>query len=266
MRSRKIYGLLLVGTVLVYSCQKVISVNLNDASPQIVIEGNVYNTAGPYQVQITKTVNFDQDNTFPAVSGASVQITDQTSGTTDALTETTAGIYTTHTLQGVPGHTYQLNIVAQGQTYTALSTMPQPVPFDSLTFQHNNNFGNTSIFAVPNFQDPAGVPNYYLFNEYINNVRFTKIVYAIDDRLSDGKYISRQLYMDSAYISKGDNVRVDMNCIDKNVFNYFNTLDQAINGAGFETAAPTNPVSNISNNALGYFNAGTISSKTAIAK
>ena len=53
--------------LILFACKKVISVNLNDAAPQIVVEGMITNTPGPYQVQITKTVNFDASNSFPAV-------------------------------------------------------------------------------------------------------------------------------------------------------------------------------------------------------
>src|ERR1700741_647325 len=100
--------------VLMYSCTKVIQVNLNDAAPQTVIEGNITDSAGPYTVQITRTVNFSDANVFPAVSGALVSITDTNTSVVDTLTETSPGIYTTHVLQGVPGHTYDLYVAAAG--------------------------------------------------------------------------------------------------------------------------------------------------------
>ena len=64
-----------VFAVVLNSCSKVVNINLNDASPKIVIEGNITNAAGPYFVKITKTVNFSAANIFPAVSGAVVTIT-----------------------------------------------------------------------------------------------------------------------------------------------------------------------------------------------
>ncbi|MEJ0102288.1 MAG: hypothetical protein WDO19_06950 [Bacteroidota bacterium] len=41
---------LIAGFVL-YSCTKVVDINLNDSSPQVVIEGNVTNAPGPYYVR-----------------------------------------------------------------------------------------------------------------------------------------------------------------------------------------------------------------------
>jgi len=250
-----------------YCCKKVINVNLNNAAPQIVIQGNVTNTVGPYQVRITQTVNFSADNTFPPVSGAAVKITDVTTGQTDVLTETSPGIYTTVALpQGTPGHTYQLNISALGQTYQASSAMPLPVVLDSVTFQHVKAFSKTKINAVPNFQDPPGIANYYTFQEYINGKLLAR-TFSFDDRLSDGKYISRPLNTsDSAYLNPGDLLVLQMSCVDKNVYNYFNTLQQAADANGFQSATPSNPYTNITNNALGYFSANTVTSKSTTVK
>ncbi|HEY8733477.1 MAG TPA: DUF4249 domain-containing protein [Puia sp.] len=243
-----------------HSCTKVIQVNLNDASPQIVIEGIINNRPGPYRVQIIRTVNFSDANVYPAVSGAIVKITDSTSGITDILTETSAGIYSTQILpQGMPGHTYQLYVSVSGQTFTATSAMPQPVLLDSVTFQDNNRFGTDNINAIANFQDPPGTKNYYTFTEYVNNKQLNRI-FASDDRLSNGKYIRQQFFNDSSYLRPGDNFVLEMNCVDQRVWNYFNTLEQVTNGNSFQSAAPSNPVTNIDNNALGYFMASTVNS------
>lgn len=259
---RKVW-LLAIGSIVFYSCEKEVDVDLNTASPQVIIEGVITNTPGPYHVQISKTVNFSAANSYPAVSGALVVITDRTSNITDTLSEDHAGVYETLTIQGISGHSYDLFVSSEGQTYTAATTMPFPVAFDSIEFIHRNNFGNNSIRAAPYFQDPAGVANYYTFNAFVNNRRLSS-TFVFNDRLSDGKYITQQLFMDSAYIKVGDNVLVNMNCVDKNVWDYFNTLALQAEG-GVQAVAPANPTSNISNNALGYFSAYTVQTKTAVA-
>ena len=263
MKSSTI-SLLAFCILVIYGCKKIINVNLNDASPQIVIEGNIYNTAGPYQVKISKTVNFSASNIYPGVSGAFVKVADITSGVTNILSETFAGLYITSSLQGVPGHTYQLTVITGGQTYTASSTMPQAITLDSIGFQHNAGNVGSNINPVVNFQDPAGINNYYNFTQFVNGIQL-KSLNPFSDRLSDGRYISQQLFNDSSYIRIGDTVLVQMNCIDKNVWNFFNTLVEATNGNSFQSAAPANPISNLSNNALGYFSASTINTKKRVA-
>lgn len=264
MKYSRIQWVLTFLGILACSCTKVVQVNLNNASPQIVIEGNITDSPGPYRVQITKTVNFSEDNVYPAVSGAAVKITDSATGITDVLAETSAGIYTTQTLlQGIAGHTYQLYVLTNGESFTASSTMPQPVKLDSVTFEHSNRFGNTEINAVVNFQDPPGIVNYYTFTEYVNGKQLSE-GFVFSDRLSDGKYIRQQFFNDSSYLNNGDTLLLKMNCVDKNVWNYFNTLDNVTNGNNFQSAAPSNPVANISNRGLGYFSAHTLQTKKLV--
>jgi hypothetical protein len=247
---------------LLFSCQKTVTLPLNTAPAGVVIQGEVTNGPGPYTVTINESVGFYADNNFPAISGASVRISDG-QGVTDSLTETSAGNYTTHVLQGKPGNTYTLQVTIGDSSFTATSAMPQPVPLDSVTFDHSSAFRKNDITAQANYQDPAGIKNYYQFIMYINGVQFTKDIFAFDDRLSDGKYIVQNLRMDSTYLNVGDQLQVNMYCIDVNVYNYFNQLAQSGGTGAFNTtAAPANPTSNISNGAYGVFSAHTISSKT----
>lgn len=252
--------------LMVCSCKKIVTLKLNTAPAQIVIEGEVTDLPGPYTVTISQSVGFYADNTS-SVSGASVIISDNTNGITDSLTETApgTGIYGTYDLIGVPGHTYTLSVTWQQQNYTATSTMPMPVPLDSVSFSQLNGFGNNQIDAIANFQDPAGIKNYYQFTEFVNGARITKDIFVFSDRLSDGRYINETLYNDTSYIFRGDEVKVNMYCIDENVYNYFYQLVQSGGTGAFSTtASPANPSSNISNGAFGYFSAHTVSSQTAV--
>jgi hypothetical protein len=260
-QSIKKYSLLIALTVFA-ACTKVIDINLNDAAPQLVIQGNVTNQAGITTVSISKSVNYSQDNVFPTVSGAVVTIKDSTTGITTPLAEITPGTYQTANIVGTPGHTYLLNVLVNGATYKASSTMPSPVTLDSITFQVNSGFGQTLINPMPNFQDPAGINNNYQFIQTINS-KITKKIFVFDDRLSDGRYISRQLFNDSAYIQSKDTVQLEMRCIDKNVYEYFKQLS-GLDPTNGQPTAPTNPVSNISGGVLGYFSAQTTQKKNAI--
>src|SRR5579871_6752178 len=125
------------------ACKKVVDLHLNDAAPQIVIEGEVTNTKGPYSVKISKTVNFSADNVYPPVMGAAVTITDSTTGKSETLVPgADSGTYLTQHLIGTPNHTYTLNVTVDGKQYTATSRMPVPVFLDSVTFALNFDFSN----------------------------------------------------------------------------------------------------------------------------
>lgn len=265
MKSLNIKWLLPFIGFLVFNtaCNKVIDINLNDAAPQIIIEGNISSESGPYQVQISKTINFSDANIFLGVTGATVIISDITDEMQDTLTETSPGIYKTKNILGLIGHSYQLSVTAEGKTYTAISTIPSQVKLDTITFQKTNRFGKVHINSVVNFIDPAGIVNYYRFIQTINGVT-KEGVHLFSDRLADGKVINQQINSDSLEV--GNIVKIEMICLDKGAYDYFRTLRQVTGGNNFQSVSPSNPISNISNKALGYFSAHSTQRKQAVVK
>jgi hypothetical protein len=247
--------LVLCSSLLVLSCQKVINIDLNSASPAIVIVGNINDQPGPYTVTLCQTVNFSEPNTFPPVSGAFITIADN-AGNTDTLIQTQPGIYNTKKIMGVAGRTYTLTVIANEQTYTASCIMPQAITFDTLEvvamvspFRRNSD---TSLFVQAGFYDPTGIEHYYRFIETRNDTLLSNIR-VINDEYDAGHYLTINLRSDTSLIA-GDSVKVEMQCIDKGTYQYLSTFSEA-NGSSFVT--PANPISNISNNALGYFSAHT---------
>ena len=257
----KRYLLIPLALFLFIACTKTITPTLTQAPTQVAIQGAVSDSAGPYYVLITSSVSFYASNTYPGISGAAITITDSTTGMKDALTETnTAGRYVTHSLiQGIPGHTYLLNVSLNGQTYTASSTMPQPVLLDSISFVTNDT---TRYQAQANFQDPKGIVNFYKYSMILNGVPDGRFQ-SVEDRLSDGKYIHDKVDADTAELKPGYNVELCLVGIDKNVYTYLHEAENIAYNNG-SLAGPANPVSNISGGCLGYFSAQTVSSKTKV--
>jgi hypothetical protein len=249
--------LILAAATTLAACKKVIHVDLNTTTPQLVIEGEVTNIKGPFPVRISRTVDFSAPNVFPAVTNAEVYLADSSNGIVDHLVQSDSGVYLARKTVGVPGHTYVLNVFVDGKQYSAISTMPKPVFLDSVTFALNFDFNNKQeINAVVNFQDPVGLGNYYQFTERVNG-RDIPNVFVFEDRLSDGRYIVQPLFNDSSYLHKGDTLLLTMNCVDRNIYNYFFTLASVTGNNNFQTATPANPNSNITGGALGYFSAHT---------
>ena len=251
---------LMVLSGLLSSCKKVIQLNLNTSSPQIVIQGDLFDHEGPYTVKISRSVNFYDANVFPAVSGATVTITDNL-GNSDHLTESSPGLYITSTLHGIPGRTYTLQVNADGQTYTASSTMPVPIDIETVYFQ-KSLFGN-NIFPGITFIDPPNVTNYYRLIYFINNIQQNDIN-VTDDKLDAGKkinYLIRPLDTDNK-LQAGDYVTIWLETVDQGVYEYFRTADTGNRGG--QLTSPANPTSNISNGALGYFNACSVRTLSAV--
>lgn len=256
MQTHKILVTALILLVCATACRKVIHVDLNSASPKYVIEAAITDAPGPYQVKITQTRNFSDNNTFAGVSGAQVTISDN-AGNTSLLTEAAPGYYHTAGITGVPGRTYYLSVTVGNETFNAVSTMPAPVPFDTLYIENYTEFGDTLRTATVGYKDPPAVKNYYRHVMYINN-NYVKEIFIGDDELSDGKEVGQAIFSNGdKAIKRGDSVKVEMQCIDEHVYKYFFTLIQTISQ---NSAAPTNPVNNIQG-ALGYFSAHSVQVK-----
>jgi len=239
-----------------FSCTKTITPPLNDVT-QLVIEGAVSDTAGPYHVHLSKTTNFYTDNVYPSVSGASVMITDSNTNITDVLTQAASGDYVTHTITGTYGHTYLLTVALNGKTYKASSTMPQLVKLDSvgIDLEVNNN-----TRPIAEYQDPAAQHNYYKYSMERNGVH-VKHFQTFDDRLSNGRYIRDNLDCDTGTFHRGDLVKISLVGLDKGAFTFLNEAENIAYNNG-SLAAPATPTSNISGGCVGYFSAQTVSSKT----
>lgn len=261
--GRITYLLLFTAMALVTSCQKVISLKLNNAAPQLVIEGNLTNVYGVQYVVISKSVAFTATDNFPPVTGADVSITDNTTGIVYKFKEDTLGIYSFYPMIGVAGTTYTLNVTTGGQTYTASSTMPAPVMFDSVTTRNAIlESSNTRILTV-NYQDPPTQTNYYRFAVAVDG-QGSGNIFVDDDQFTNGRYVRQDLFQNSPDVHAHDTVSVEMQCIDKPIYTYWYSLgQQQLSGPGGGTA-PSNPPSNFNNNALGYFSAHTSQIETII--
>jgi len=258
----KTFFLSLLILIFIYSCTKTITPHLNTVSSQLIIQGAISDTAGPYYVSIVNSVDFYASNNYPGVSGASVIITNVTTGVRDSLTEASTGLYMTHAiLQGVPGNTYLLNVSLNGNTYKASSTMPRHVNLDSVTFDFTDT---TRIEARANYQDPSGIHNFYKYGMVINGV-VDKRFLTFDDRLSDGRYIRDNVDADTSEIKRYNAVQVNLVGVDSNVYTFLHEAENVAYNNG-SLVGPANPVSNISGGCLGYFSAQTVSNKTATAK
>lgn len=258
--------LLIVPVFLFFSCNKeeIIDLNLNGAPAQYVIEGWVTDEAKPFSVHITKSVNFEQSNDFPAVQGALVVISDN-AGQVDTLLEKSSGWYETLGAKpGVYGQTYTLQVWVDGVLFTAKSTMPQLVPFDDLKVIYFPFGGENSLVLTPFYNDPPGLGNNYQFVQS-NNGKPQPNIFVVDDRFNDGTITSSLLIAPDLEINPGDTISVEMRNIDRATYKYFIALD-ASNGNGPNAGVPANPHNNFDGDCLGYFSAHTVQRRMLIVE
>lgn len=263
MMKSKLYVFLVSVSLMALSCKKVIHVDLNSSAPRIVIEANISNQPGPYTVKLSRSVNFDQSNSFPAVTGALVKVSDEEGGVNEILTEVSPGIYQTKLTRGIAGHTYYLSVSADGQVYQASSLLPPPV--DILELSVEQSFDRDKRINV-SYSDPPGIKNYYRCVEIVNGSTLSDISVE-NDLFKDGAVITQTISNElSKYkLKSGDRVTVLLQTIDKGAYDYFRTLANIVQqegGGGPPPTTPSNPLSQFSNNALGYFNTYSVTSKS----
>lgn len=262
----KYHLLIAFSALLLSSCdqEQPIDLDLDEATPQYVIEGRVSTDSTPYTVHITKTVHFDQPNDFPAVGGALVVISDNT-GKLDTLFETSAGVYeTANARPGIPGNTYTLQVWVEGQYFAASSTIPEVVLFEDLRAIRLPFGSEQTLVMTPVFTDPSGLGNNYQFIQS-NNGKQQPFIFVTDDRNNDGSRISNLLLAPDLKTNPGDTVTIEMRTIDRATYKYFVALD-ASNGNGPNASVPANPANNFGGACLGYFAAYTVQRKSLIAE
>ncbi|MFC5270231.1 DUF4249 domain-containing protein [Adhaeribacter terreus] len=231
------------------SCEKVLDIKLKDSESRIVIEGNLSDQPGPYTVKLSRSVGFNDPNVFPAITNATVIISDNT-GNIDTLAEAEPGTYLTKTLQGVPGRNYFLRVIIDNQQFDAVSGMPAPVTILDIRVE-KFRFNEKEKAVVINFQDPAGIKNYYRAFYIVNGKASDQLLY-LSDEFQDGNLLDGDFFDNDMLLKSGDSVKIVLQTINEQMFNYIREQDQLGNS---QISSPANPTSNISNNALGYFSA-----------
>ena len=277
-----LFGLLIT----LFSCTKVIKLDLNKDDPKIIIEAALeVDSIMPNDIQyiyIRRTVNFDSEINGDPVENASISLTDTDTKNT-ILTSPSSylgeGKYELKIKSGslTKNKVYQLLVKVDNKVYTASSACPSnPVPLDSIGVFKQKSFGryNYSIAPIRN-ETPAGIPNWYQFIAKKNGVKINKILVDDDQNLDGIKFTRKPIFelnefspdtivkndtdqpkfkiKKNAVVTLEDSVEIELTLanIDYKVYRYLFNL--VLNQGGRQSATPSNPDPIFSNGALGYF-------------
>ncbi|HSC52874.1 MAG TPA: DUF4249 domain-containing protein [Phnomibacter sp.] len=255
---------IIISAILLSACEKVVEVQYKDNQPRIVIEGNITNTPGPYFVKVSKSIALQDESPNPVVNNAIVRISDN-AGNSETLVPQGNGTYRTNSLQGTVGRIYTLTVQADGQTYSAQSTMPAQVPFDSIKVETMDVFGELEYNLIPVYLDPIATGNKYRFVLTVNDTLIHQHFVQNDD-IKNGVVNTFRLEINDNDLKlvAGDRIAIDMECIDKQVFTFYSTLVQIADSGPGGGTTPSNPPNNFTNGALGIFSAHTTQRQTAV--
>ena len=277
-----------------WSCEDQINPELEDAPPVLVIDAFLDNLDSTQTIRITQTQPYFENTQLLGITGAAVSVS-RSSGADLIFTDQGDGRYTWQPTDseklGTVGDEYSLNVVIDGQEFTADSRMNRVPDIDSVTFrfEEENLFLPDSYFAEFWSRDPLGSGDTYWIKSYKNGVFLNQpneINIAFDAGFSEGGNVDGLIFIppvrdainpfvedeNDDFMSPfedGDSVYVEIYSITNETFDFLNEVrTQTDRPGGFAELFAT-PLSNVNSNiryigegeapiVLGFFNVSAV--------
>jgi hypothetical protein len=271
MRTLYLYFLIVV---VFASCDEPFKLDLNQTPDKVVIEGLVTDQPKMQGVKISRSTDFYGSGKTPRVTNAVVTVTDDLGNVTSFIHNPrshadSSGIYVpASNFVGVIGRTYKLKVDVSGTTYEAEEKLSRVIPIDSLNYAADNDeeedpeiegrFYEVLMYA----REPQDEENFYLFKFYRND----SLTYNIETDIyySDDEILAEEINGIAApiYYGIGDKARIEVYSISRVGFVYYNDLSGLLNNdaGGMFGPIPSSPRTNLSNEALGYFQVSAVNS------
>ncbi|MCB0567176.1 MAG: DUF4249 domain-containing protein [Phaeodactylibacter sp.] len=142
-------------------------------------------------------------------------------------------------MRGEEGKSYTLEVEAEGQRLQSVTSIPRHAALDSLQFRNPPGEANDTLAQLLCFlADPAGEANFYRYQVAINDSGFiSPFASVFDDRLTNGQYVEFPLFKPEPRGTQdfdletlglyrvGDTVTVKWITLDKEHYNFWNTLE-----------------------------------------
>ena len=256
-----------------------ISVKTNDTGQKPVIEAELSTDSLQTYTKLTWLSSIDNDKAPQPIHNGLVTLKDSNTNHTDTLLESSQapGKYVKSRLKAVEGHTYLLTVSIDSKTYTARSKVGSKFLLSKLRYESllaNDLLGSLGI-NLGGLGGGIDTTSRY-FSCYVTGDSYNSLQnsnYSARMILNfDGKRYYKALNSEvrTSYVNDEvittlipdsvlKNVKVvsvEIQAFDKSIYNYLSEIDNATSNT---QAAPTNPPSNISSGALGYFFAHTSS-------
>lgn len=267
------------------ACEKEISVELPVEPPQLVVEGSIEPGLPPFVI-LTRTQGYFDPLDPAALAGVFVRdavvTVDQGDGPVQLQQLCTATlseeerellvaitgldpdlialvdicIYSTPNtaLFGEVGRTYRLRIESGSEVLTSTTTIPAPVPLDSLWFQRRlNEPGNDTVgFLWGRIQDPEGLGNAYRWYDRRISARSGEEVEAVYRSGANNTFIDRYFnggrykFNTNGFRYVGDTVVVRFVSIGEAEYRFYRSYEANVASGGDLLGTPQNAQGNIS--------------------
>lgn len=264
-------------TIIFTSCEDVIDVDVQTAPARLTIEASLdweKGTTGDNQtIKLSTSTPYFDTTSNTGVTGASVKVTNDSSGVEFIFTDQNNGAYTTTEFVPVLNQSYTLEVVYNGENYSAKETLMPVADIKEVNQSTEDGFDDEVLEVNLKFDDPVDEDNYYL-------LRFKEVGDLLsefedfDDEFVNGNEISWYYEKEEDSESKteefvpGDVVNIDLYGISEGYYNYIRILIEQSEGVGLFSATPVAlkgnciNLDNTNNYANGYFRLTQVSRRT----
>lgn len=250
------------------SCEDVVDVDVQTAPARLTIEASLdweKGTQGNNQmIKLSTSTPFFDTTTNTAVTGASVQVTNNSNGAVFVFADQNNGQYTTTEFVPILNQSYTLEVLYDGEEYSATETLMSVADIKEVTQSTEDGFDDEALEVNVIFDDPNQEGNYYLFRFKKQGDLLSELE-SLSDEFVNGNEISWYYEKedddedDSEEFMPGDIVDISLFGISEAYYNYISILIDQSDGGGLFSATPvalkgncinlTNP----ENYANGYF-------------
>ncbi len=274
-RLTQFFCMWIVLAALISGCTENIQLDLETVEQRLVVDANITSQEKIHYVRLTESVPFFSDSASPPVSGATVLISDGIR--TESLTESREmpGYYlTSEIFKGEPGTGYSLSVSnvdingdGESETYSAFSRMPGVSAPDSIDLVYDEDWDVWKILLYA--QEDPETDDFYLFRLLKNGTLISNTIseYSVvsdkffDEGKADGIWVqSIDASQESGDFEEGDVITLQMGGITEEYFDFIEAVQQETRGQyPLFSGPPANVPGNVSNDALGFFTAFSVS-------
>lgn len=274
---KKLFTLSALSLLSLIGCTEDINLTVLGGEQKIVIEGSIEN-GKPASVIVTRNSPLSQTVDFEKILVRDAQVYVSNGTITEALLlETDSAVsaffvYKGAAVIGVTGQTYYLTVVADGKTFTATTTIPAPIPLDSVWWKPQPPEDSLG-YAWAYLSDPPGTGNAYRWfakrptkdrrfiapsgaifdDKFIDGKGFEFSYNRGDDPAGDPKVLAKEPENEHNFFKKKDTIYIKFCTLDPKASQFYITYENALQSSGNPFASPVTIVSNIKGGGLGVW-------------
>ncbi len=275
----KTIAYLLFASAALMACEETVQLDPRQTPSKIVIEGLVTNVAGRQYVKVSRTTGFYQPGPTPRVTNADVHVVDDLGNMVmfahnpNQHPDSSGYYFPSSPFTGQIGRVYTVSVDVNGEIYTASDKMTHTLQIDSLLVQkdlstsdHDQDLGR--IYQVLVYgKEPGDSKDFYLVNVYRNDT----IVYNAKRGafILDDQAVTEEIngVPAPANFRLNDHAMVECLSLSREAYVFYNGMSRLTTGSGgMFDSPPANPVTNLSNGAMGFFQASAVVSSKIVVK